>query len=154
MSSTRVSNRLRAKRFKAGTATAEDKAYVDKKYNSLVCADWLDAENSVKPLSRAENKALEERVRCEPVILTAINHTENKKPTLIIEEDNEEQEKLNDQMALQSLIEERKNKINSLYRLNQEIERLEKKWAEPRVIHEMTPEKFRNALSDLGYIKK
>jgi len=44
--------------------------------------------------------------------------------------------------------------INSLYHLNQEIERLEKKWAEPRVIPEMTPEKFRNALSDLGYIKK
>jgi hypothetical protein len=149
MSSTRVSNRLRAKRFKAGTATAEDKAYVDKKYNSLVFEGLPDSEKSVKPLSRAENKTLEERVRCEPISLSVL-----KKPTLIIEEDNEEQEKLQDQYALQSLIEERKNKINSLYHLNQEIERLEKKLAEPRVVPEITPEKFRNILSDMGYIKK
>ena len=108
-----------------------------------------DAEKSVKPLSRAENKTLEERVRCEPIPLSVL-----KKPTLIIEEDNEEQEKLQDQYALQSLIEERKNKINSLYHLNQEIERLEKKLAEPRVVPEITPEKFRNILSDMGYIKK
>ena len=32
MSSIRVSDRLRSKRFKTGNATAEDKAYIEKKY--------------------------------------------------------------------------------------------------------------------------
>lgn len=173
MSSIRVSDRLRSKRFKTGNATAEDKAYIEKKYcgecdmNGYVSpfppgedpyfkewtytplpSNYVEKKAQKKPkraLSK-DNKVVEDRVRCEVIPLS--------KPTLIIEEDNEEQEKLHDQMALQSLIEERKNKINSLYRLNQEIDRLEKKWVEPRVIPEMTPEKFRNVLSDLGYIKK
>jgi hypothetical protein len=187
MSSTRVSNRLRAKRFKAGTATAQDKAYMEKKYDSLVFEDWLDAEKSVKPLSRAENKALnkksnhiifdsdddddydekfnifsrtennalEEDLRCDQIILNAINNTEIKKPTLIITvAEKYLEERKNDLIALQSLIKERENKINSLYRLNDEIEGLEKKLAQPKVINNITPEKFRNILSDMGYIKK
>jgi len=186
MSSIRVSDRLRAKRFKAGTATAEDKAYVDNKYNNLVFEDWFDAEKSVKPLSRAENKALqkksnhiifdsddddydekfnifsrtennalEEGLRCDQIILNAINNTEIKKPTLIITvAEKYLEDRKNDQIALQSLIEERENKINSIYRLNEEIEGLEKKLAQPKVINDITPEKFRNILSDMGYIKK
>jgi glutamyl/glutaminyl-tRNA synthetase len=188
MSSTRVSNRLRAKRFKAGTATAEDKAYVDNKYNNLVFEDWFDAEKSVKPLSRAENKALqkksnhiifdsddddddydekfnifsrtennalEEDLRCDQIILNAINNTEIKKPTLIITvAEKYLEDRKNVLIALQSLIEERENKINSLYRLNDEIEGLEKKLAQPKVINNITPEKFINILSDMGYIKK
>ena len=198
MSSTRVSNRLRAKRFKAGTATAEDKAYLEAKYDNLVKptenitalkqkatveqsslkkksshivfdsdeefdSDSVKIGGSISKAKKAKaqakfeedmSKIVLEKERCETLMKEAI---EVKKPTLIIEEDDEdekEQEKFRDQCAIDSLIQERRTMINRLYRLNQEIERLEKKWAEPRVIPEITPEKFRNVLSDLGYIKK
>ncbi len=194
METTRVSNRLRAKRFKTGNATAEDKAYIEKKYcgecdmNGYVSpfppgedpyfkewtytplpSNYVEKKAQKKPkraLSKGKQKKAQakfeedmskivlEKERCETLMKEAL---EVKKPTLIIEEDDEdekEQEKFRDQCAIDSLIQERKAMINSLYHLNQEIERLEKKWAEPRVIPEMTPEKFRNALSDLGYIKK
>jgi hypothetical protein len=198
MSSTRVSNRLRAKRFKAGTATAEDKAYLEAKYDNLVKptenittlkqkatveqsslkkksshivfdsdeefdSDSVKIGGSISKAKKAKaqakfeedmSKIVLEKERCETLMKEAV---EVKKPTLIIEEDDEdekEQEKFRDQCAIDSLIQERRTMINSLYRLNQEIERLEKKWAEPKVIPEITPEKFRNVLSDLGYIKK
>jgi len=198
MSSTRVSNRLRAKRFKAGTATAEDKAYLEAKYDNLVKptenitalkqkatveqsslkkksshivfdsdeefdSDSVKIGGSISKAKKAKaqakfeedmSKIVLEKERCETLMKEAV---EIKKPTLIIEEDDEdekEQEKFRDQCAIDSLIQERRTMINRLYRLNQEIERLEKKWAEPRVIPEITPEKFRNVLSDLGYIKK
>ena len=194
MSSIRVSDRLRSKRFKTGNATAEDKAYIEKKYcgecdmNGYVSpfppgedpyfkewtytplpSNYVEKKAQKKPkraLSKGKQKKAQvkfeedmskvvlEKERCEALMKEAL---EVKKPTLIIEEDDEdekEQEKFLDQCAIDSLIQERKAMINSLYHLNQEIERLEKKWAQPRVIPEMTPEKFRNALSDLGYIKK
>lgn len=190
MSSTRVSNRLRAKRFKTGNATAEDKAYLESKYDNLVkptentirltalnkkskhivfdsdeefnsdavATDRLAAIKKGKWSSAQAkfeedmNKVALERERCESLMKAEV-----KKPKLIIEEDNEnekEQEKFLNQCAIDSLIQERRTMINSLYHLNQEIEQLEKKLAEPKVIPEITPEKFRNILFDLGYIKK
>ena len=86
--------------------------------------------------------------------LTALN---KKSKHIVFDSDDEnekEQEKFRNQCAINSLIEERKTMINSLYHLNQEIEQLEKKLAQPKVINEITPEKFRNILSEMGYIKK
>jgi hypothetical protein len=204
MSSTRVSDRLRSKRFKTGNATADDKAYIEAKYGEVgykpsgnTCrltalkqkatveqsslkkksshivfdsdeefdsnAENIKIGGSISKAKKAKaqakfeedmNKVVLEKERCETLMKEAL---EVKKPTLIIEEDDEdekEQEKFRDQCAIDSLIQERRTMINSLYRLNQEIERLEKKWTEPKVIPELTPEKFRNVLSDLGYIKK
>ena len=82
-----------------------------------------------------------------------------KKPTLVIEEDNEVVEEVftkNDAIYLNSLIRDRTNKMRNLLKLDEEIEKLQKKRANhvSEKCVEMTPERFRNALIDLGYIKK
>jgi hypothetical protein len=199
--STRVSNRLRAKRFKAGTATAEDKAYLEAKYDNLVKPSVnitalkqkaTVEQSSLKKKSshivfdsdeefdsNAENikiggsiskakaqakfeedmsKVVLEKERCETLMKEAI---EVKKPTLIIEEDDdnevvEETFTQNDAIYLNSLIRDRTNKMRNLMSLDEEIERLQKKRANhvSEKCVEMTPERFRNALFELGYIKK
>ena len=198
MSSIRVSDRLRSKRFKTGNATAEDKAYIEKKYggpcdmNGYVSpfppgedpyvkewtytplpSNYVEKKAQKKPkralsddsiLLRAalikskqkkaqakfeeDNKVVEDRVRCEVIPLS--------KPTLVIEEEEEEVFTKNDAIYLNSLIRDRTNKMRNLLKLDEEIERLEKKRANhvSEKCVEMTPEKFRNALFDLGYIKK
>lgn len=214
MSSTRVSNRLRAKRFKAGTATAEDKAYLEAKYDNLVKPtenitalkqkatveqsslkkksshivfdsdeefdsdrefdsekkffEWArkkQARTSKAKKEKAQakfeedmSKVVLERERCETLIKEAL---EVKKPTLIIEEDDdneviEEAFTQNDAVYLNSLYRDRTNKMRNLMSLDEEIERLEKKRANhvSKKCVEMTPERFRNALFELGYIKK
>lgn len=87
-----------------------------------------------------------------------------KKPTLIIEEDddnNEEKETFtpNDAIYLNSLIRDRTNKMRNLLKLDEEIDKLEQKRraAANNVAEkcaEMTPEKFRNVLFELGYVNK
>jgi hypothetical protein len=207
METTRVSNRLRAKRFKAGNATAEDKAYMEKKYNGLcdmngyvspfppgedpyvkewtytpLPSNYVEKKAQKKPkrtlsddsiLLRAAlikskqkkaqakfeedmSKIVLERERCESLMKESL---EVKKPTLIIEEDDEVVEETftqNDAIYLNSLIGDRTNKMRNLMSLDEEIERLEKKRANyvSEKCVEMTPERFRNILSDLGYIKK
>jgi hypothetical protein len=204
MSSTRVSNRLRAKRFKAGTATAEDKAYLEAKYDNLVKptenftalkqkatveqsslkkksshivfdsdeefesnAENIKIGGSISKAKKAKaqakfeqdmNKVVLEKERCETLMKEAI---EVKKPTLIIEEDEdnevvEETFTQNDAIYLNSLIRDRTNKMRNLLSLDEEIERLEKKRANhvSEKCVEMTPERFRNVLFELGYIKK
>jgi hypothetical protein len=199
MESTRTSDRLRAKRFKTRTATAEDKAYIEKKYhgkcdmNGYVSpfppgedpyvkewtytplpSNYVEKKAQKKPkralsddsiLLRAalikskrkaqakveeDNKVVEERVRCEVIPLS--------KPTLIIEEDEvvEETFTQNDAIYLNSLIQDRTNKMRNLLKLDEEIERLQKKRANhvSEKCVEMTPERFRNVLFELGYIKK
>ena len=170
MSSIRVSNRLRAKRFKTGNATAEDKAYMEKKYG-VPC----DANGNVPPpfppessemrqheayLEEKNRKAQEAAAR-RPIIaaLPEDYFKVQKKPTLVIEEDNEVVEEVftkNDAIYLNSLVRDRTNKMRNLLKLDEEIERLEKKRANhvTEKCVEMTPERFRNALFDLGYIKK
>jgi hypothetical protein len=159
--STRVSNRLRAKRFKAGTATAEDKAYLEAKYDNLVKPSENITALKQKAQAKFEedmSKVVLERERCETLMKEAI---EVKKPTLIIEEDDdnevvEETFTQNDAIYLNSLIRDRTNKMRNLMSLDEEIERLEKKRANhvSKKCVEMTPERFRNALFELGYIKK
>ena len=212
METTRVSNRLRAKRFKAGTATAEDKAYLEAKYDNLVKPsvnitalkqkatveqsslkkksshivfdsdeefdsdrefnsekkffEWArkkQARTSKAKKEKAQakfeedmSKVVLERERCETLMKEAV---EVKKPTLIIEEDDEVVEETftqNDAIYLNSLIRDRTNKMRNLLSLDEEIERLEKKRANhvSKKCVEMTPERFRNALFELGYIKK
>jgi hypothetical protein len=198
MSSTRVSNRLRAKRFKTGNATAEDKAYIEKKYggecdmNGYVSpfppgedpyfkewtytplpSNYVEKKAQKKPkraLSKGKQKKAQakfeedmskivlEKERCETLMKEAL---EVKKPTLIIEEDEdnevvEETFTQNDAIYLNSLIRDRTNKMRNLMSLDEEIERLQKKRANhvSEKCVEMTPEKFRNALFELGYIKK
>jgi hypothetical protein len=200
MSSTRVSNRLRAKRFKAGTATAEDKAYLEAKYDNLVKptenitalkqkatveqsslkkksshivfdsdeefeSDSVKIGGSISKAKKAKaqakfeedmNKVVLEKERCETLMKEAV---EVKKPTLIIEEDDEVVEETftqNDAIYLNSLIRDRTNKMRNLMSLDEEIERLEKKRANyvSEKCVEMTPERFRNVLFELGYIKK
>jgi hypothetical protein len=204
MSSTRVSNRLRAKRFKAGTATAEDKAYLEAKYDNLVKpsvnitalkqkatveqsslkkksshivfdsdeefdsnAENIKIGGSISKAKKAKaqakfeddmSKIVLEKERCETLMKEAL---EVKKPTLIIEEDedNEVIEEIftqNDAIYLNSLIQDRTNKMRNLLSLDEEIERLQKKRANhvSKKCVEMTPERFRNALFELGYIKK
>ena len=176
MSSIRVSNRLRAKRFKTGTATAEDKAYIEKKYggpcdmNGYVSpfppgedpyvkewtytplpSNYVEKKAQKKRPERAlskDNKVVEDRVRCEVIPLS--------KPTLIIEEVVEETFTQNDAIYLNSLVQDRTNKMRNLLKLDEEIEKLQKKRANhvSEKCVEMTPERFRNALIDLGYIKK
>jgi hypothetical protein len=104
------------------------------------------------------SKVVLERERCETLMKEAI---EVKKPTLIIEEDDdnevvEETFTQNDAIYLNSLIRDRTNKMRNLMSLDEEIERLEKKRANhvSKKCVEMTPERFRNALFELGYIKK
>ena len=105
MSSIRVSNRLRAKRFKTGTATAEDKAYIEKKYggpcdmNGYVSpfppgedpyvkewtytplpSNYVEKKTQKKPkraLSK-DNKVVEDRVRCEVIPLSKPLCSQNK----------------------------------------------------------------------------
>ena len=93
-----------------------------------------------------------------------------KKAILIIEEDDnevvetftEEEKKTftpNDAIYLNSLIRDRTNKMRNLLKLDEEIDKLEQKRraAANNVAEkcaEMTPEKFRNALFELGYINK
>jgi hypothetical protein len=202
MSSTRVSNRLRAKRFKAGTATAEDKAYLEAKYDNLVKptenitalkqkatveqsslkkksshivfdsdeefeSDSVKIGGSISKAKKAKaqakfeedmSKIVLEKERCEMLMKEAV---EVKKPTLIIEEDDdnevvEETFTQNDAIYLNSLIRDRTNKMRNLMSLDEEIERLQKKRANhvSEKCVEMTPERFRNALFELGYIKK
>lgn len=268
MSSIRVSDRLRSKRFKTGNATAEDKAYVEKKYcgecdmNGYVSpfppgedpyfkewtytplpSNYVEKKAQKKPkraLSKGKQKkekseptsiyetdyyanaiatgivagrelprkmsdyALErererekerntvatdrlatiskaarefkkkekaqakfeedmskvvlEKERCETLMKEAL---EVKKPTLIIEEDEdnevvEETFTQNDAIYLNSLIQDRTNKMRNLLKLDEEIERLQKKRANhvSEKCVEMTPERFRKALFELGYIKK
>ena len=244
MEATRVSNRLRAKRFKTGNATAEDKAYIEAKYGEVgykpsgntsrltalkqnatvkqsslkkkseptsiyetdyyanaiatgivagrelprkmsdyalerererekeintVATDKLTtiskAAREFKKKEKAQakfeedmSKVVLERERCESLMKEAI---EVKKPTLIIEEDDdnevvEETFTQNDAIYLNSLIRDRTNKMRNLLSLDEEIERLEKKRANhvSKKCVEMTPERFRNALFELGYIKK
>jgi hypothetical protein len=196
--STRVSNRLRAKRFKTGNATAEDKAYIEKKYcgpcdmNGYVSpfppgedpyfkewtytplpSNYVEKKAQKKPkraLSKGKQKKAQakfeedmskivlEKERCETLIKEAL---EVKKPTLIIEEDEdnevvEETFTQNDAIYLNSLIQDRTNKMRNLLSLDEEIERLQKKRANhvSEKCVEMTPERFRKALFELGYIKK
>ncbi len=198
METTRVSNRLRAKRFKTGNATAEDKAYVEKKYggpcdmNGYVSpfppgedpyvkewtytplpSNYVEKKAQKKPkraLSKGKQKKAQakfeedmskvvlEKERCETLMKEAL---EVKKPTLIIEEDEdnevvEETFTQNDAIHLNSLIQDRTNKMRNLLKLDEEIERLQKKRANhvSEKCVEMTPERFRNALFELGYIKK
>jgi hypothetical protein len=198
METTRVSNRLRAKRFKTGNATAEDKAYIEKKYNGLcdmngyispfppgedpyfkewtytpLPSNYVEKKTQKKPkraLSKGKQKKAQakfeedmskivlEKERCETLMKEAL---EVKKPTLIIEEDDdnevvEETFTQNDAIYLNSLIRDRTNKMRNLLKLDEEIERLEKKRANhvTEKCVEMTPERFRNALFELGYIKK
>jgi hypothetical protein len=176
MESIRVSDRLRSKRFKTGNATAEDKAYIEKKYggecdmNGYVSpfppgedpyvkewtytplpSNYVEKKAQKKRPERAlskDNKVVEDRVRCEVIPLS--------KPTLVIEEEEEEVFTKNDAIYLNSLIRDRTNKMRNLLKLDEEIERLEKKRANhvSEKCVEMTPERFRNALFDLGYIKK
>ena len=176
METTRVSNRLRSKRFKTGNATAEDKAYIEKKYNGLcdmngyvspfppgedpyvkewtytpLPSNYVEKKAQKKRPERAlskDNKVVEDRVRCEVIPLS--------KPTLIIEEVVEETFTQNDAIYLNSLIQDRTNKMRNLLKLDEEIEKLQKKRANhvSEKCVEMTPERFRNALIDLGYIKK
>ena len=84
-----------------------------------------------------------------------------KKPVLIIEEDEEEKETFtqNDAIYLNSLIRDRTNKMRNLLKLDEEIDKLEQKRraAANNVAEkcaEMTTEKFRNALFELGYVNK
>jgi hypothetical protein len=196
--STRVSNRLRAKRFKTGNATAEDKAYIEKKYcgecdmNGYVSpfppgedpyfkewtytplpSNYVEKKAQKKPkraLSKGKQKKAQakfeedmskivlEKERCETLMKEAL---EVKKPTLIIEEDEdnevvEETFTQNDAIYLNSLIQDRTNKMRNLLKLDEEIEKLQKKRANhvSKKCVEMTPERFRNALFELGYIKK
>ena len=209
MSSIRVSDRLRSKRFKTGNATAEDKAYIEKKYcgecdmNGYVSpfppgedpyfkewtytplpSNYVEKKVQKKPkralsddsiLLRAAlikskqkkaqakfeedmNKVVLEKERCEMLMKEAL---EVKKPTLIIEEDEdnevvEETFTQNDAIYLNSLIQDRTNKMRNLLKLDEEIEKLQKKRANhvSKKCVEMTPERFRNALFELGYIKK
>jgi hypothetical protein len=202
METTRVSNRLRAKRFKAGTATAEDKAYLEAKYDNLVKptenitalkqkatveqsslkkksshivfdsdeefeSDSVKIGGSISKAKKAKaqakfeedmSKIVLEKERCETLMKEAL---EVKKPTLIIEEDEdnevvEETFTQNDAIYLNSLIRDRTNKMRNLMSLDEEIERLQKKRANhvSEKCVEMTPERFRNALFELGYIKK
>ena len=176
METTRVSNRLRSKRFKTGNATAEDKAYIEKKYNGLcdmngyvspfppgedpyvkewtytpLPSNYVEKKAQKKRPERAlskDNKVVEDRVRCEVIPLS--------KPTLIIEEVVEETFTQNDAIYLNSLVQDRTNKMRNLLKLDEEIEKLQKKRANhvSEKCVEMTPERFRNALIDLGYIKK
>jgi hypothetical protein len=197
METTRVSNRLRAKRFKAGNATAEDKAYMEKKYNGL-----CDMNGYVSPFPPGEDhyvkewtytplpsNYVEKKAQKKPkrtlsddsiLLRAALIKSKQKKAqakfeddmskivlererceTLIIEEDDdnevvEETFTQNDAIYLNSLIRDRTNKMRNLLSLDEEIERLEKKRANhvSEKCVEMTPERFRNILSDLGYIKK
>ncbi len=198
METTRVSNRLRAKRFKTGNATAEDKAYIEKKYcgecdmNGYVSpfppgedpyfkewtytplpSNYVEKKAQKKPkraLSKGKQKKAQakfeedmskvvlEKERCETLMKEAL---EVKKPTLIIEEDEdnevvEETFTQNDAIYLNSLIQDRTNKMRNLLKLDEEIERLQKKRANhvSEKCVEMTPERFRKALFELGYIKK
>ena len=198
METTRVSNRLRSKRFKTGNATAEDKAYIEKKYcgecdmNGYVSpfppgedpyfkewtytplpSNYVEKKAQKKPkraLSKGKQKKAQakfeedmskivlEKERCETLMKEAL---EVKKPTLIIEEDEdnevvEETFTQNDAIYLNSLIQDRTNKMRNLLKLDEEIEKLQKKRANhvSKKCVEMTPERFRNALFDLGYIKK
>ena len=192
MESTRVSNRLRAKRFKTCNATAEDKAYMEKKYGvpcdsngnvpppfppessemrqheaymeeknrkaqqaaarrPIIAAlpeDYFKVQKKPKRALSEENKVVEDRVRCEVIPLS--------KPTLVIEEEEEEVFTKNDAIYLNSLIRDRTNKMRNLLKLDEEIESLEKKRANhvSEKCVEMTPERFRNALVELGYVKK
>ena len=176
METTRVSNRLRSKRFKTGNATAEDKAYIEKKYGGLcdmngyvspfppgedpyvkewtytpLPSNYVEKKAQKKRPERAlskDNKVVEDRVRCEVIPLS--------KPTLIIEEVVEETFTQNDAIYLNSLVQDRTNKMRNLLKLDEEIEKLQKKRANhvSEKCVEMTPERFRNALIDLGYIKK
>lgn len=196
--STRVSNRLRAKRFKTGNATAEDKTYMEKKYcgecdmNGYVspfppgedpyvkewtytplpsnCVEKKAQKKPKRTLSKSKQKKAQakfeedmskivlEKERCETLMKEAL---EVKKPTLIIEEDEdnevvEETFTQNDAIYLNSLIQDRTNKMRNLLKLDEEIEKLQKKRANhvSKKCVEMTPERFRNALFELGYIKK
>ena len=202
METTRVSNRLRAKRFKTGNATAEDKAYLEAKYDNLVKpsvnitalkqkatveqsslkkksshivfdsdeefdsnAENIKIGGSISKAKKAKaqakfeedmSKIVLEKKRCETLMKEAL---EVKKPTLIIEEDDEVVEETftqNDAIYLNSLIRDRTNKMRNLLSLDEEIERLQKKRANhvSKKCVEMTPERFRNALFELGYIKK
>jgi hypothetical protein len=206
METTRVSDRLRSKRFKTGNATADDKAYIEAKYGEVgykpsgnTCrltalkqkatvkqsslkkksshivfdSDEEFESDSVKiggSISKAKktktqakfeedmSKVVLEKERCETLMKEAL---EVKKPTLIIEEDDdnevvEETFTQNDAIYLNSLIRDRTNKMRNLMSLDEEIERLEKKRANHVSVKcvEMTPERFRNALFELGYIKK
>jgi hypothetical protein len=208
METTRVSNRLRAKRFKTGNATAEDKAYIEAKYGEVgykpsgnTCrltalkqkatveqsslkkksshivfdsdeefesnAENIKIGGSISNAKKTKaqakfeedmNKIVLEKERCETLMKEAL---EVKKPTLIIEEDEdnevvEETFTQNDAIYLNSLIRDRTNKMRNLMSLDEEIERLEKKRANhvSKKCVEMTPERFRNALFELGYIKK
>ena len=92
----------------------------------------------------------------EGLIKEALN-----KPILIIEEDEEEKETFtqNDAIYLNSLIRDRTNKMRNLLKLDEEIDKLEQKRraAANNVAEkcaEMTPEKFRNVLFELGYVNK
>ena len=198
MSSIRVSDRLRSKRFKTGNATAEDKAYMEKKcvgecdMNGYVSpfppgedpyfkewtytpppSNYVEKKAQKKPkraLSKGKQKKAQakfeedmskivlEKERCETLMKEAL---EVKKPTLIIEEDEdnevvEETFTQNDAIYLNSLIQDRTNKMRNLLKLDEEIEKLQKKRANhvSKKCVEMTPERFRNALFELGYIKK
>ena len=201
MSSTRVSDRLRSKRFKTGNATAKDKAYMEKKYgvpcdangnvpppfppessemrqheaymeeknrkaqkkpkrtlsdDSILLRAALIKSKQKKAQAKFEedmSKIALEKERCETLMKEAL---EVKKPTLIIEEDEVEVFTQNDAIYLNSLIRDRTNKMRNLMSLDEEIERLQKKRANhvSEKCVEMTPERFRNALFELGYIKK
>ena len=209
MESTRTSNRLRAKRFKTGTATAEDKAYIEKKYhgecdmNGYVSPfppgedpyvkEWTYTPqpsiyatkyyaNEIAKAFVGEKKAQKKPKRAlsdDSILLRAalidaraakkqkkeevvVVEEPVKKPVLIIEEDDNEVVETftpNDAIYLNSLIRDRTNKMRNLLKLDEEIDKLEQKRraAANNVAEkcsEMTTEKFRNALFELGYINK
>ena len=169
MSSIRVSDRLRSKRFKTGNATAEDKAYIEKKYGGP-----CDMNGYVSPFPPGEDPYVKEwtytplpsnyvEKKAQKKPKRALSEGKQKeKPTLIIEEDEEVNEVVeetftqNDAIYLNSLIRDRTNKMRNLLKLDEEIETLQKKRANhvTEKCVEMTPERFRNALFELGYIKK
>ena len=210
MEPTRTSNRLRSKRFKTGTATAEDKAYIEKKYHGkcdmngyvspfppgedpyvkewtytpepskysekkaqkkpkrtlsddsiLLRAALISARAAKK--QKKDNEVVEEgwRARSETLMKEGLIKEALNKPILIIEEDEEEKETFtpNDAIYLNSLIRDRTNKMRNLLKLDEEIDKLEQKRraAANNVAEkcsEMTTEKFRNALFELGNINK
>ena len=170
MNTTRVSNRLRAKRFKTGTATAEDKAYMEKKYGGP-----CDMNGYVSPFPPGEDPYVKEWTYT-PLPSNYVEKKAQKKPKRALSEGKQKKEKAqmkfeeneevnevveetftqNDAIYLNSLIRDRTNKMRNLLKLDEEIETLQKKRANhvTEKCVEMTPERFRNVLFELGYIKK
>ena len=112
---------------------------------------------------KKDNEVVEEgwRARSETLMKEGLIKEALNKPILIIEEDEEEKETFtqNDAIYLNSLIRDRTNKMRNLLKLDEEIDKLEQKRraAANNVAEkcsEMTTEKFRNALFELGYINK